>query len=284
MSQKEDREDFVIIGLCRFLSLLEHLLVHIIERPDREQGGGCEAIVDRAGKKQAVEHTRLDAFQGQKADDAVFNEVVAPLETGGEIVKAFPNSYVEISVPVRAALVAKGRARSELRDRLLKGCLEEISRIPQDGNRRSVQFRGVSFPVTISHYKVHGNPKCIVSRIAPENIAAELEDVLVKTLKAKNLQLVSYARDGYNPLLVIDNDDVALLDRYLVAEAFKKAVARAPGPHIREIYVADTGHGALWFYPLRIGGRDFPNLPEFEQHLEMQVLERARGTAQETSR
>src|SRR5438552_13790624 len=98
MGQKEDREDFVIDDLCRFLSLLEQAPVHVIVRPDREQGGGCDAVVDRAGGKQAVEHTRLDEFQGQRADDAVFNEVVVPLETGGEITKAFPNSYVMISV------------------------------------------------------------------------------------------------------------------------------------------------------------------------------------------
>lgn len=275
MGQKEDREEFVIDGLCRFLSLLERAPVHVIARPDREQGGGCDAVVERVGGKQAVEHTRLDAFQGQRADDAVFNEVVVPLETGGEITKAFPNSYVTISVPVRA--VSKGTARSEVRTRLLDGCLEEISRVPQDGKARSVQIPGVPFPLTISRYRVSENPRCVVSRIAPENIAAELEVVLVKTLDDKNLQLVSYARDGYSPLLVIDNDDIMLLDRHQVAEAFKRATARVSCRNTSDIHVADTGHGAMWFYPLRLRGRDYPNLPEFEQYVEMQTLERAKA-------
>lgn len=39
------------------------------------------------------------------------------------------------------------------------------------------------FPLTISRYRVSENPRCVVSRIAPENIAAEPEEVLVKTLK-----------------------------------------------------------------------------------------------------
>lgn len=243
MGQKEAGEDFVIGGLCRFLSLLEQAPVHVSVRPDREQGGGCDAIIDRVSGKQAVEHTRLDAFQGQKADDAVFNEVVVPLETGSEITKGYPNSYVMISVPVRA--VPKGTARSELRTRLLDGCLKEISRVPQDGKARSVQIAGIPFPLTISRYRVRQNPRCVVSRIAPENIAAELEEVLIKTLKDKNLQLVSYAKDGYNPLLVIDNDDIMLLDRRQVAEAFRSATPRAPCRNISDIYVADTGHGGM---------------------------------------
>lgn len=99
---KEDREDFVIDALCRFLSKVSDGPVRVLRNPDREDGGGCDAIIDRVGRKQAVEHTRLESFQGQRADDAVFNEVVVPLEVGGEIVRAFPDSYIEIVVPVRA--------------------------------------------------------------------------------------------------------------------------------------------------------------------------------------
>ncbi len=282
MGLKEDREDFIIEGLCKFLSQLEHAPVRVIARPDREQSGGCDAILDRAGKKQAVDHTRLDAFLGQMADDAIFNEVVVPLETGGQIAKAFPNSYVGISVPVGA--VPKGARRTALRAQLLNGCLERISRVSQDGKPRSVEIAGIPFPITITHHKVSGNPRCVVSRIPPSNVAAELEDVLVNTLTAKNLQLVSYARDDYSPLVVIDNNDVMLHDRHSVAEAFRKAAARVSCSYICEVYVADTGHGAMWFYPLRVRGRDFPDLPEFEQYFQMQVLERLSRTDQETPR
>jgi hypothetical protein len=103
-------------------------------------------------------------------------------------------------------------------------------------------------------------------------------------LKDKNLQLVSYAKDGYNPLLVIDNDDIMLLDRRQVAEAFRSATPRAPCRNISDIYVADTGHGGMWFYPLRVRGRGYPDLPEIEQYVKMQVLERAKTIDQGTFR
>lgn len=274
MNNKTEREEYVIAGLCRFLSLVEGRKVTIVRRPDREEGGGCDAIIDRPGKAQAVEHTRLDSFKGQRADDAVFNQVIVPLETDGEIPRQFPDSYVEIIVPVRA--VPRGMPRTELRKRLMEGVIRGIASTPLDGKVRFVQVEGVPFPVGISRHRVRQNPACIVMRSVPEDQARELEEVLSETLKQKDLQLVSYARDGYEPALVIDNDDVMLLDRHSVGDAYQAAVAKKPVVHIKDVFVADTGHGEMWFYPLRLAGVDYPNLPEFDEFVEIQRVDRVR--------
>jgi hypothetical protein len=274
MSTKTEREDYIIHGLCRFLSLVEGRKVIIVRKPDREEGGGCDAIIEKSGKQQAVEHTRLESFKGQRADDAVFNKVIVPLETDGEIPRKFPDSYVEIVVPVRA--VPKGLSRNKLRRRLAEGVIKHIASAPVDGKLRSVQVEGVSFHLGISRSKVSQNPRCIVMRSVPDDMARELEEVLSETLKQKDLQLVSYARDGYEPALVIDNDDVALLNRHSVGDAYQRAVSREPLKHIKDVFVADTGHGEMWFYPLRLAGVNYPDLPEFDEFVEMQRVDRVR--------
>lgn len=167
-------------------------------------------------------------------------------------------------------------SRSELRKRLLNGCVGEIARIPQDRKPRFVQIEGVPFLVGIMRDKVGHSPRCIVMRSVPEEQGRELEEILVRMLREKDLQLFSYARDGYEPALVIDNDNIMLLNRRSVAEAYARAVAKKPLQNISDVFVADTGHGEIWFCPLRLAARDYPDLPEFERYVDMQVVDRVR--------
>lgn len=72
----------------------------------------------------------------------------------------------------------------------------------------------------------------------------------------------------------------------LVIEGFCRFLSRIDGSLVRivrkpdredgiqDVFVADTGHGQMWFYPLRLEGRDYPGLPEFNQYVDLQVEDR----------
>src|SRR6266571_7571979 len=97
-----DREDRTIRQFCERLAAIEAREVRIVERPDlNEPGkGGCDAIIERGGQRFALEHTTIDSYSDQRADNHRFRTVVVPLEDA--IQHAYPDSWIEIHVPADA--------------------------------------------------------------------------------------------------------------------------------------------------------------------------------------
>ena len=156
------REDRTISQFCTRLSLVERQEVLVVSRPDRENPGqgGCDAIINRGGRRFALEHTTVDAITGQRTDDARFREVVVPLEES--IRAAYPDSWTEITVPAQA--VPSGVNWGEIGGALREGCIRAIAQMPFDGRWHQFEFQGVPFPVFISRRKDPQDPACYVMR------------------------------------------------------------------------------------------------------------------------
>jgi hypothetical protein len=99
---KEQREDRVIGALCAVIEKVEGHPVRVTSYPDRLRTGesACDAIIDRGGKRVAVELEIVESFTGQMEDDARFRKVVAPVESA--LAKAFPKEEIAVVVPIRA--------------------------------------------------------------------------------------------------------------------------------------------------------------------------------------
>src|SRR5438477_6735974 len=109
MMSARAREDEAVEAWCDVVSKIEGSTVAVISRPDRdsEGRGGCDAIVSRAGGKNAVEHTTIDAYLEQRLDTARYRRVFAPLEE--HITREFSDSWIEIAVPAHRHSVSDGR-------------------------------------------------------------------------------------------------------------------------------------------------------------------------------
>ena len=274
--ETEAREDRIIDEFCEAVGHIEGIELKVVGRPDRDNpgAGGCDALVSRQGTTCAVEHTTFDAFPDQRSDSHRFRIVVSPLENS--ISTAFPDSFIRVAVPVQA--VPTGLSWPELRDRLHERCAEAIEQMeavpPWEDRYEVLEFGDVPFPVYISRQHWPEDPGCLVMRSTPDDQKAALQDCIRTAVVAKRGQLRSYHESGNPTILILASDERALINDVVVAEAFVTALADEGLPEIDDVFYAESKRRPAWFYPLKVGPRMYPDLPECEQYRSAQFRQR----------
>ena len=267
---KMRREDKTIEQFCARLAEIEQQKVEVIERPDRDnpEKGGCDAIIDRGGQRMALEHRTIDSYYGQRADTARFKQVIAPLEQS--IRFCYPELWIEIAVPANA--IPTGTNWEELAGTLCGYCKKAISKLPTDGRLHKVTFQDIPFPLWISKDEGRYSRGCYVARVSPENLNAHLEDNIACALREKCKQLAVYRAQGLPTLLLLDSDDIALVNHHSLAEAFRRASGRETTNELDEVFIAEASRDPIWFFPVKINNRIYPDLPEFNYFFEEQYF------------
>jgi len=257
-----EREDRAIRHFCERLAAIEEWGVNAVERPDREKPGhgGCDAIIERGDRRFALEHTTIDSYSAQRADNHRFRTVVVPLEDA--IRKAYPDSWIEICVP--AGAVPTGTDWPRLAETLKEGCTEKIAQMPFGDQSYEFQLAGVPFPVLISRERRPQDPGCFVMRHAPGNLKAQLLDNIARAIRKKRDQLAPYRLQGLPTILLLDSDETALINRHFLTEAFVTAANRETVDGLDEVFIAETRRDPVWFYPVKLHSRIYPELPEFQ--------------------
>jgi len=125
----------------------------------------------------------------------------------------------------------------------------------------------IPFPVWISRQPVGGDqPKCMIFRQVPADLHEQRAEDVKRVLDDKAARLQRYHSAGTPTVLLLDVDDVVLSNRDVVADAFARAAARWEQRHVvHEVYVVDSGRRPVWVYPLKLGARLYPDLPEFRE-------------------
>ena len=256
------RQDRTIKQFCKRLAAIEQQQVHPIQWPDQDDPGkgGCDAIIDRGGRHFALEHTTLDAIMDQRMDDDRFRKVVLPTEEA--ILAEYPDSWVHVAIPVHA-IPTKANWNKITQD-LCKGCIEVLKLMPSDGIRRKFEFPGVPFPVMITRREDYGRPACYAMRIEPDHLETHLENNMIMAITKKRDQLAPYKAQGYPTILLLDSDEMVLVNWIDLAGAFRKAADRETLVECDEVFVAMTFLDPIWIYPLKLYGRLYPDLTEFD--------------------
>ena len=265
------RQDNTIEQFCRLLSQIEQQSVFVLERPDRAKPGtgGCDAIIQRGEVRSALEHTTIDSYTAQRADDARFRQFIRlPLE---EAVRSeFTDSWVEIIVPANA--LPTGTDWAVIQTALLHGCLTSIRGMPFSDDYLPFRFSGVPFCVRVMRSEDGSSPGCAVLREAPANVQIELTTDMQRALQDKSVQLGRYKAQGFPTILLLDCNDTALVNRYSVADAFSSAAHLEKNAilDLDEVFIAGASHNPIWFFPVKLHERIYPALPEFEQYRKTQ--------------
>ena len=71
-------------------------------------------------------------------------------------------------------------------------------------------------------------------------------------------------------IVLIEWDDSALLNSTIVAEGFVEASRRISPDALDEVYLADATRDPIWFYPVKLGHRLYPELREFRKYFDAQ--------------
>lgn len=240
------REEKVIKAFCERLALLLREPCSIKEwlKPPN-----CEAILDRAGKSWAIDHTALNSFKNQKADDAIFKAVATPLEQ--DLANICKNHFVRVLIPVGGLSGNKGVLRSQL-----KASLERIiPTIPDDDEFHHIVLKEPKCELDIARDPSE-DPLvgCYMSRLLPANHRKELEDDLVRAIQDKSRQLTSYRRGGKPTVLLLDTREISSFNEVSVAKAFAAAASRADHSQLDEIFLFDEPTAKFMIWPLKFRG------------------------------
>ncbi len=224
-------EDKVIESFVRYLADKLYLGLQISEWPDKRPGsrGEIDAVAEGTSNRVAIEHTSIDFLPHQRRDDARFVKVVAPLE---EEFRTRPELSACISIPFGA--VPSGVNWDAVREALQKWISREVPSLHNGTTEHTIA--GVPFPIRVS--KPSSISQLWFAREATDdpNFADRLRDLVNE--KAKKLAM--YKENGYLTILLIENADIALMNRATMITAIETICRENAPTAIDKVWHADT--------------------------------------------
>lgn len=211
----------------------------LVERPDRIERDrpaiDCIAESER-GDRLAIEHTLVEPFEGQMADDQPFLAVFEPLHHSGEL--TIPNRLINILVPVGA--IPKGMDWKQVRQGVTEWFRGTRLTIPVGESDHKIPRLGFDLTAHVEVMEVPDSPGVlIVGRIRPKDKL--FRDVLRKALAAKLPKLL-VAHASHRILLV---EDASMI---LGLTIFSREIdaARETFPELTRVNSVWLAHTALW--------------------------------------
>jgi hypothetical protein len=221
---------------------------HLQERPDRVERGrpaiDCIAVNERSDDL-AIEHTLVEPFEGQKADDQPFLAVFGRLHQSQEL--AVRNLLIDVFVPVGA--IPKGLNWEQVGQRVLDWFREIRLKIGPGESDHKIRGLGFDLTVHIETMEVPDSPGVlVVGRLWPRD--KSFSDVLRKALAAKLPKLVATPAKSHT--LIVEDASMVL-----GLTAFAREIdAACPNfeemKHIESVWLAHTPvwdtEKVVWFF------------------------------------
>jgi hypothetical protein len=203
-------------GVRRDIVLIELFLSHykdaagnnyrIAERPEETErvNPAIEAIaVDEQGDRLAIEHTLIEPFAGQKADDRRFLAVFGGLDRAVEL--RVPDTLIEVTVPVGA--IPNGVDWEEVGRKVYDWFAAARWELPEGASDHDVP--DLSFPLRVHVETVdipHTPGVVVVSRFLPRD--RPFEDILRRALGSKLPKLIGTPARTH--ILLLEDASIAL--------------------------------------------------------------------------
>lgn len=221
--------------------------VSVDHHPDKPEGGrgagGCDAVLDRFGKKNAVEITQIEPLKGMQASAVR----LMPLKM---LIQAFVRAELPghfLTVSVREDLLPRLFDPKELADQIIQKIRETPS-----GSSSSCEVAGAT--VEINHHLGSGAETLLLMGLATgRDMDRDLQDsiraAIVNNLREK---LLIAKREGAITSLILDAREAGL-DERRVANAFAAVWPSVATDDIDEIWIARSFDGPVRFVPLKQG-------------------------------
>lgn len=239
----------------------------------QQQRRACDAILEGEGVRFAVELTTIDSFVGQRVDDDRFRRVMSALE---ERVGTIAD-WIEITIDV--GVIPTGYDWRGLSVGIEEWLLAHLEELPYD-RRVPVQIPGIPFLVWVRREHGWGEGCIRVMRHTPIQIEEERCAVIKRAMENKRSVLGQYKSEGHTTVLLLEADDIALANRHLICDAFRKvSPLELCADAIDDIYLIQTDTRPWTMSALKIGSRIFdepfpewPDAPGYP-HLDIGVVQ-----------
>lgn len=176
------------------------------ERPDQVERDraavDCIAVNERSDTL-AIEHTLVEPFEGQKADDQPFLAVFERLHHSAEL--TVPSLLIDILVPVGA--IPKGVEWNQVGQHMYEWLREARLRIPLGESDHKVPGLGFDLTLHIQAMEIPGTAGALIAgRVLPRD--RSFSNVLGRALAAKLPKLVAARANSH--ILIVEDGSTAL--------------------------------------------------------------------------
>jgi hypothetical protein len=242
---------------------------------DRGDAAPVEYVFDLGGIRYAMEHTIVEAFDGQIRTGVDFLSFIEPISAAldhrmpppGRFLLVFaidPSKGMKprgISTAQRAIIAWVEEKAAELHDE----CPEQPSKNRRPGgfrNERRATVTGIDMALhRETHWAepetVHG--RLFIQRFAPKDYETLRAERVEKAMAKKLPKLKVWKNNGARSVLALENGDLALSNPVVILEAAETALAaRMDGPD--ELWLVDTTIASQWTaWCLMHDGISFPD-------------------------
>ena len=197
--------------------------------PDKENRKTSD--IDAIAGNFAIEHTSIDTLQNQRRDSDWFSQAVGGIEK--ELSGLVP---FRLNITIEYEAVTKGQDWATIRQNLKTWIINESPRL-DDG--RSVLKDGYGIPFPLRVRKASGRPPGIFfdrSGGKDDNLLFRIREQFDR--KAK--KLAKYHGQDKTTVLLIENDDIALMNEGKMLDSIQIAYPNGPPNGVDKIWYADT--------------------------------------------
>jgi hypothetical protein len=275
--RNHSKEDWAIQKFCEHLSRIDDHTVYVRSRPDargRTGPGLPDCILNRLGEDYTIEHTFINSYQNQVFYEKLFAKYIQPLELEDKIKAAHPDKLVHVHLPIDA-FKRESDARNFDFERLIQNLIDAVGRTPETQNvGRTTEFQFPNTPFAVHINKCEGWGITFVTQVVPtqrEQVPIYLTSEMSRAIRSKGEKLRAAKARGEKTVLLLDSDDYALINYEMLAQAFENASSDCSlFDGVDDVYIQQRG-GVCWIFPVKLGGRMYPDLPEFQDYWNRQA-------------
>ena len=187
--------------------------------------------IDAIAGPLAIEHTSIDTLANQRRDSDWFMRVAGGLEQELPV-----NPQFRLNITLEYEAITRGQDWRAIRHALKKWITEETVHLA-DGIHVLDNIAEAPFRL---HVRKAGNrpPGIFVGRFEPED--ETLPNRIREQFDRKANKLSKYHVPGKTTVLLVENDDIALMSEARLMEAIQKAYPNGLPQGVDEVWYADT--------------------------------------------
>ncbi|HHT9114785.1 MAG TPA: hypothetical protein ACFYD0_15900 [Candidatus Wunengus sp. YC65] len=199
--------------------------------PDKENRKNSD--IDAIAGNFAIEHTSIDTLPNQRRDSNWFIKAVGEIEKELSEPPLFP---FRLNITIEYAAVTKGQDWAAIRKNLKAWIINELPCLA-DGSQVLEGVQGVPFHLHVRKASDR-HPGIFFARFEPN------DDTLPKRIRKqfdrKAKKLKKYHDQYKTTVLLIENVDIALMNKFKILYAIQKAYHSGLPNNVDKIWYADT--------------------------------------------
>jgi hypothetical protein len=215
-----DAQDAVCAFARDIVSARTNEKIEISARPDRDERNlpAVEELWESATRRYATEHTRVEAFEGQIANQARILRFLVPLKIA--LADRLPGYF---GLSVREADMSAVRMDVKAAQlEVARLVLEAAGNVPVG---EVVTLQSDELPFTLRLYLRHRESRNLIlyTDIEGDPEAKRLERIR-RALDDKCPKLTAWTKDGRTSVLALESNDIQLSNAFVISDAVQRAV------------------------------------------------------------